>query len=73
MQVEEWRNPGATVDAPSEQDGEDGASPTGNGGKDAEASDKRKDSSTANYMSKACPFHGMQNWGWARIEMPVTG
>lgn len=67
MWVGAWRNHGATVDAPSKQDSEDGASPTESGGKDAKASDKRKDSSTANYMSRACSFHGMQKLGWARL------
>ena len=37
-----WMNPGATVDAPSEQDSGDGASPTASVGMDAEASGKRK-------------------------------
>ena len=35
-------NLGATVDAPSEQDSGDGASPTASVGMDAEASGKRK-------------------------------
>ncbi len=37
-----WINHGATVDAPSEQDSGDGASPTASIGMDAEASGKRK-------------------------------
>ncbi len=50
MQVGAWRNHGATVDAPSEQDSGDGASPTASVGMDAEASSKRKGSSTPNYL-----------------------